>query len=203
MRVTYLDLDITSAELAESPRIAAVIDRMIRTREESEQIWVRSSSDIDPVSSDLADVALEEPTPTDPIPGVSPDGQAAVQKLLDENPAGELFRAFLAEVTTWPGVAVHGIKLRGSDDTAPRDFTRYLRLRRSGSQLGGFAYGWPVDGSVNMRLNYDTDAELHDLAPAASRTSTGHREYRVWIKIEDEATLEQTITLARIAYDLT
>lgn len=203
MRITYLDLDITSAELQESPRISAVIDRMIRSREESQHMpWV-GRSEADSVSRNLVDVDLGERTPTDPIPGVSPDGQAAVQKLLDENPSGALFRAFLAEVTTWPDVALHGIKLRGSDNTAPRDFSRYLRLRRSGSQLGGFAYGWPVDGSVNMRLKYDTDAELHELAPAASRTNAGHREYRVWIKIEDEATLEQAVTLARVAYDLT
>ena len=203
MRITYLDLDITSAELAESPRIAAAIDRMIRTREVGQQVpWV-GSPDVDPISSDLADVDLEEPAPTDPIPGVSPDGQVAVQKLLDANPSGAFFRGFLAEVTTWPDVALHGIKLRGSDDAAPRDFSRYLRLRRSGSQLGGFAYGWPVDGSINMRLKYDTDAELQDLAPAASRTNGGHREYRVWIKIEDEATLEQAVALAHVAYDLT
>lgn len=203
MRVTYLDIDITAAELADSPRIEAVIDRMIRTREDSEQNAGLGSSRIDPASSDLSDIDPEEPTHRDLIPGVSPDGQVTVQNQLDKNPAGEFFRAFLAEITTWPEVAVHGIKLRGSDDSASRDFSRYLRLRRSGSQLGGFAYCWASDGSVNLRLNYETDAELHNLAPAAWRTEAGHREYRVHIKIDDETTLAQAITLAAAAYDLT
>jgi hypothetical protein len=54
-----------------------------------------------------------------------------------------------------------------------------------------------------VRLTFDSEEELHAIAPNAGRTFTGHRAYRVLIRIADDETLKQALTLARMAYDRT
>lgn len=137
------------------------------------------------------------------VPGVASAGQATVRAQLAANPAAECFVRFLAEASSWPDVAVHGVKPKGSQAGAPLDYTRYLRLRRTGSQLGGFAYVYATDGHVNFRLAYDSEEELHTIAPNAWQPTTGHRAYRVSIRISDQSTLDQALRLARAAYERT
>jgi hypothetical protein len=59
------------------------------------------------------------------------------------------------------------------------------------SSFGGFAYVYAVDGTVNLRLAYDTDEELATVAPDAWRLHAGHREYRVNVNITDDETHNQ------------
>lgn len=137
------------------------------------------------------------------VPGVAAAGQATVKAQLAANPAAEYFVRFLAEASGWPDVAVHGVKPKGSQAGAPLDYTRYLRLRRTGSQLGGFAYVYAADGRVNFRLAFESEEELHSVAPNAWQPTTGHREYRVSIRISDQDTLDQALQLAHTAYERT
>lgn len=140
---------------------------------------------------------------TDNVPGVASAGQATVKAQLATNPAAEYFMRFLTEASGWPDVAVHGVKPKGSQAGAPLDYTRYLRLRRTGSQLGGFAYVYAADGHVNFRLAFESEEELRSIAPDAWQPTTGHRAYRVSIRISDESTLDQALRLARVAYERT
>lgn len=135
------------------------------------------------------------------VPGVPEEGQVTVKAQLANNPASEHFRRFLAETSNWPNVVVHGIKPKGSQSGAPIDFTRYLRIRRHGSRFGGFVYTYPIDGHVNFRLTFETDEELHDVAPDAWRSTKGHHQYRASIRIVDDSTLDQALQLARRAYE--
>ncbi|NUK85840.1 hypothetical protein [Streptomyces lunaelactis] len=48
------------------------------------------------------------------------------------------------------------------------DYGSYLRLRRQGSQMGGFAYVHAETGLVNLRLQL-TEAELNDLGASHAR----------------------------------
>ncbi|MCU1601369.1 MAG: hypothetical protein JWO22_2078 [Frankiales bacterium] len=137
------------------------------------------------------------------IPGVAAEGQATLLDLLARNPAGDLFVRFLAETTSWPAAGAHGIKRKSAPAGSPLDSSRYLRLRKQGSQLGGFAYVFAADGLVNVRLRFDSDEELKTVASRAGRIHKGHPEYRVNIRITDEDSLIQAIDLARRAYDLT
>ncbi len=154
---------------------------------------------------DDADAETTPPPANEPgaIPGVPADGQAAVRRQLNSNRGANHFVKFLESTVSWTGVRLHGKKNRGMAEDDPRDYTDYLRLRRQGSNFGGFAYVYPDIGVVLLRLRYDTDEELHDIAPDAWRLSSGHRQYRVKITILDQVTLEQALQLARIAYDAT
>jgi hypothetical protein len=137
------------------------------------------------------------------LPGVPEEGQRTVQAQLANNPAAEYFRRFLAETAAWSNVVVHGIKPKGTQSGAPIDFTRYLRIRRHGSRFGGFVYTYPVDGHVNFRLAFESDEELHGIAPDAWRSTKGHHQYRTSIRILDEETLRQALELAKMAYKRT
>lgn len=134
------------------------------------------------------------------VPGVDPAGQGVVKEQLATNPAAEYFLRFLAEASGWPDVVVHGVKPKGRQAGAPLDYTRYLRLRRAGSQLGGFAYVYAADGRVNFRLAFESTDELQSTAPDAWQPTTGHRAYRVSIRISNQSTLDQALKLAREAY---
>jgi hypothetical protein len=123
--------------------------------------------------------------------------------LLNKNPAGDHFVQFLAATTSWPHVKVHGIKPKAHVTGTPLDYSRYLRVRKQGSQYGGFAYGHPATGYVLVRLNFVTDDDKNSVAPDALLTPQGHREYGVAITITDDSTLKQAIELARMAYDRT
>lgn len=76
-------------------------------------------------------------------------------------------------------------------------------MRKFGSQYGAFAYTYPVDGLVHLRLNFASEAELKAVAPGAWLTPKGHRAYGVAIRIVDDATLKEALELARLAYDAT
>ncbi|MFJ4189461.1 hypothetical protein [Kitasatospora sp. NPDC089509] len=139
-----------------------------------------------------------------PIPGLAAEGQAEVKKLLTRNPAAEQFISFLKRTTSWPNATLHGVKRKTHQEGEPLDYSDYLRLRRQGSQLGGFAYVYADTGVVNLRLNYDSDAGiLHSFAPDAYIVPKGHRAYRVSVQITDESTLRQALELAEMAYKLT
>ena len=159
----------------------------------------------DAAAQQVAAEAAETPAPSTPdaVPGLAAEGQEVVRGLLDRNPAGELFVRFLAEATTWPSVKVHGIKPKGHTAGTPLDYSRYLRLRKQGSQFGGFACAYPANGYIHLRLNFSSEVERNAVAPDANLTPQGHREYGVEIYIRDESTLKQAVELAQRAYDLT
>lgn len=137
------------------------------------------------------------------IPGVADEGQETVRQLLSRSPASDLFVRFLAETTSWENVGVYGIKRKNAPADAPLDYTRYLRLRRQGSQFGGFAYAYAEHSTINLRLNHSKQ-QLDDLGIGTARTlTTGHREYRVSVDLKDEASLSDALKLAKIAYDAT
>lgn len=204
MKVTVFEFEGTPEELQDSPLLSALFDRF------SERAVQATRVDIDPDADDAAAEAADAeaasaPAPPGPdtIPGVPLDGQVEVEAQLDKNAADDLFREFLAETSSWASVKVIGIKLRRSPAGAPLDYTRYLRVRKVGSQLGAFAYVTPSNGLIEPRLNFGTDNELHAIAPEARRHDKGHLEYRVVIDIVDRKTLEQALKLARLAYDRT
>jgi hypothetical protein len=137
------------------------------------------------------------------IPGVADEGQDAVRALLRRSPAPALFVRFLAAATGWDNVGVHGIKRKGAEAGDPLDYSRYLRLRRQGSQLGGFAYIYAEYSTINLRLNYG-EAQLDELGITTARTlTTGHREYRVNVDLTDETSLADALQLAELAYNAT
>ncbi|MBB4796281.1 hypothetical protein BJY54_006985 [Streptomyces nodosus] len=143
-------------------------------------------------------------TPSARIPGVAEEGQETVRDLLARSPAPELFVRFLEETTRWDNVVVHGIKRKNAQSGAPLDYGRYLRLRKQGSQFGGFAYVYPECSSINLRLNY-TDERLKSLGITNARTlHTGHPEYRVSFDLTGgEPSLTDALRLAELAYNAT
>jgi hypothetical protein len=150
-------------------------------------------------------VAQREPDVVLParIPGVADEGQETVRQLLSRSPASDLFVRFLEETTSWENVGVYGIKRKSAPADAPLDYTRYLRLRRQGSQFGGFAYAYAEHSAINLRLNYSKQ-QLDELGIRTARTlTTGHREYRVSVDLKDEASLADALQLAKLAYDAT
>lgn len=205
MRVKFnFKFEGTEDELRESPGLAALMEGL--------STWATRAPDAtfdpdaDDAAAEMADAeAATPPAATGPgtIPGVPVDGQDAVRAQLDENRASELFERFLAETATWPSAKVVGIKPRRSPVGSPLDYSRYLRIRKEGSQLGAFVYVNPASGLVEPRLHYATDAELHAVAPRAERHDKSHPAYRVNIYIVDEETLDQALSLARLAYDRT
>lgn len=208
MKLTVLEFDGTPAEFNANPAIAALFTRLSDTA--VQVVTYPSPAGIDPDADDATAEAVDAeaaaaapPTGPGAVPGVAGDGQAAVREQLAKNAAADLFEQFLAQTTSWSNVIVPGIKIKGSAPGTPLDYSRYLRVRRSGSQLGAFAYVWPADGTINLRLSYETDDELAAIAPDAHRTFTGHRAYRVTVRIVDQATLDQALELARLAYDRT
>ncbi|MEV5358594.1 hypothetical protein [Streptomyces sp. NPDC052693] len=137
------------------------------------------------------------------IPGVADEGQEAVRQLLGRSPAPGLFIRFLEETTRWDNVGVYGIKRKNALPDAPLDYSRYLRLRRQGSQFGGFAYVYAEYSTINLRLNYNQQ-QLDELGIKSARTlTTGHREYRVSVDLTDEASLADALQLAELAYNAT
>ena len=196
MRLKHIEIEASPDELQSSPTLRELLATLAcRSRASTE-------SD-DDLEAAVAEGAVAADTAAEEVSGVAPEGRATVQTQLERNPAAQHFRRFLTEATSWPNAAVHGIKPKGSPAGTPLDYHRYLRIRRTGSQVGGFAYVWAVDGRVNPRLAFDSDDELHAIAPDAWRTHTGHRAYRVSIRIIDQSTLDQAIKLARTAYDQT
>ncbi|MER5733743.1 hypothetical protein ABT084_36340 [Streptomyces sp. NPDC002138] len=138
------------------------------------------------------------------IPGVAVEGQETVRALLRGNPAAVRFVEFLAEATSWPDAKVHGIRRQRAEPESALDYGDYLRVRRQGSPKGAFAYVYAHNGVINLRLPYNTDDELLGrLAPAAYRLEGGNHEYRISVQIVDEATRDQAIQLAKVAYDRT
>ncbi|MFD6311999.1 hypothetical protein ACIGCZ_17350 [Streptomyces nigra] len=135
------------------------------------------------------------------VPGVAEEGQSAVKAQLAFNPAVQQFLDFMAEATSWEGVGVHGIKRKTWQEGDPLDYTGYLRLRRRGSQYGGFVYAFPSTGLINSRLQYSD--EIGRLAPNAYPLTKGNYQYRVNIQIHDESTLKQALALAEVAYSAT
>ena len=137
------------------------------------------------------------------IPGVPEEGQDTVRTLLLRSPAPYLFVRFLDETTRWDNVGVHGIKRKGTQPGDPLDYSRYLRLRKQGSQKGGFAYVYAEHSTVNLRLNHTPD-QLNKLGATTARTlTTGHPEYRVSVDLTDETSLAEALRLAELAYDAT
>ncbi|MFE2746229.1 hypothetical protein ACFXKX_18100 [Streptomyces scopuliridis] len=143
------------------------------------------------------------PSSTSRVPGVAEEGQEAVRALLRRSPAPELFVRFMAEATQWENVGVHGIKLKGAGLGDPLDYSRYLRLRKQGSQLGGFAYVYAQYSTINLRLSYG-QKQLDELGIARARIlTTGHREYRISVDLTDELSLREALRLAELAYNAT
>ncbi|MFD7513089.1 hypothetical protein ACFV5N_27650 [Streptomyces sp. NPDC059853] len=137
------------------------------------------------------------------IPGVADEGQETVRQLLVRSPAPGLFVRFLKEASRWDKVGVYGIKRKNALTDAPLDYSRYLRLRRQGSQFGGFAYVYPEYSTINLRLNY-SQRQLDELGTKSARTlTTGHREYRVSVDLTDEPSLADALQLAELAYNAT
>lgn len=202
MMVTVFEFEGTPEELGESPVLSNLFDRLSQRAVQATSVDIDSDAD-DAETAYAEAAAAPAPDGPDTIPGVPLDGQAEVKTQLAKNSADNLFRKFLAETSSWSSVKVFGIKPRRSPVGAQLDYTRYLRVRKVGSQLGAFAYATPSSGLIELRLNFATDDELHALAPEARRTFKGHREYRVVIEIVDRSTLEQALKLARLAYDRT
>lgn len=214
MKITLIELDGDVNEIDSSTVVSELLARRFKTPDTDPDTHADPAVPADVVQADdaaagaAAQEAEAETADTwdyspNVVPGVAAEGQDTVRRLLDGNPAGDLFVRFLAETTSWPSVRVHGIKRRGAQAGEALDYSRYLRLRKHGSQYGGFAYVYAVSGEVNPRRAYDTDEDLAELAPDAWRLETGHREYRVAIRIEDESTLQQALDLARDAYHAT
>jgi hypothetical protein len=209
MKIRSFEIEATREELDSSSILAELLARLTSPAGTGDtKPGTVSAKDIeadDAAAQQAAAEAAETPAPSmpDAVPGVPTEGQEVVRGLLDRNPTGDLFVRFLAEATTWPSVLVHGIKPKGHTAGTPLDYSRYLRLRKQGSQFGGFAYAYPANGYIHLRLNFASEDEKNAAAPNATLTPQGHREYGVEIYIRDESTLRQAIELAQRAYDRT
>lgn len=193
MRVTYIFFEGTPEEFAETP-----LATLAQT----------AAMDPDLVQTLPASTVARAPEATSPdkddafVHGVPADGQDAVQRQLRRNPAADFVRGFITVASAWRDVRVHGKKRRGAHATDSHDFTDYLRIRRTGSPVGGFAYIWPDSGVVLLRLPR-LDDQSRDIAPDAVETTAGHLKYRVKITIVDDNTRAQAIALALLAYEAT
>ncbi len=123
----------------------------------------------------LAVLAGRSVSAASPLPGVPDEGQEAVRALLRRSPAPDLFVRFLDEATRWENVQVHGIKRQNSQPGASLDYSRYLGLRRQGSQFGGFAYVYAENSRITLRLHRTRD-QLDAIGATRARTRvTAHR----------------------------
>ncbi len=113
------------------------------------------------------------------------------------------FVRFLEETTQWDNVGVYGIKRKNALPDAPLDYSRYLRLRRQGSNFGGFAYVYAEYSTINLRLNYSQQQRDELGINSARILTTGHREYRVSVDLTDETSLADALQLAEHAYNAT
>ncbi|MFD3566015.1 hypothetical protein [Streptomyces sp. NPDC058667] len=188
MRVTVFQFEGTPEELDTCQAL-----RELTQSQEGSASVVHNSSPADPAGKSLPSL----------IPGVPDEGQDTVRALLRHSPAPELFVRFLAVTAGWENVFVYGIKRKEAPAGAPLDYSRYLRLRKQGSQKGGFAYVYPERNSINLRLNH-TARQLEELGTTAARTlTTGYPEYRVSVDLTDERSLNDALRLAELAYNAT
>jgi hypothetical protein len=195
VKLTYVSIEGTPQELDASEVVRALVLQQsgpVGTVRRSPRVVV------DPESDDEFDFGwLVEGD----VPGVAEEGQAEVKTQLAFNPAAQQFLDFMTEATSWENVAVHGIKRKAWQEGDPLDYTGYLRLRRTGSQYGGFVYAFASTGVINFRLRYSD--EIAELAPDAYPLTKGNHQYRVNIQIRDESTLKQALALSEMAYDAT
>lgn len=196
MKVRHFEIEVTVDEIESSALLARLLTAAMG-------LGTLGDEDPEEIFGTKNEGATRDSVKGEDLPGVPEEGQRTVQAQLANNPAAAHFRRFLAETSAWPNVVVHGIKPKGTQSGAPIDFTRYLRIRRHGSRFGGFVYTYPIDGHVNFRLAFETDEELHSIAPDAWRSTKGHHQYRTSIRILDEETLRQALELAGIAYKRT
>ncbi|MFE3476239.1 hypothetical protein ACFXOI_32285 [Streptomyces bacillaris] len=188
--------------------IDAVLARASQVNDEDNTTLNRLTNELNEPTAEVvqdnpADLAGRSVSAASPLPGVPDEGQEAVRALLRRSPAPDLFVRFLAEATRWENVQVHGIKRQNAKPGAPLDYSGYLRLRRQGSQFGGFAYVYAEHSSINLRLHH-TREQLDAIGATRARTrNTGHRAYRVSIDLTDKTSLTQAIHLATLAYDAT
>lgn len=210
MKINVISIEATPEEVDASTVLSKAFARLTGqpatdVRDHPQTVPAEDVDADDAAADRAAAEAAETPAPATPdaIPGVASEGQTTVHRLLEKNPASELFVEFVAETSSWPHVGVHGIKPKGHLPGTALDYSRYLRLRKHGSHFGGFAYAYAVDGLINLRLAFESDEELREIAPDAVRLHKGHREYRVNIRVSDESKLKQALELARMAYDAT
>ncbi|MFF7722574.1 hypothetical protein ACFZDB_24870 [Streptomyces luteogriseus] len=195
MKLTYLRFEGTPEELDASEVVRELVQQLpgtVDTARPTPRVVA------DPDSDDVVDFGWQV---EGDVPGVADEGQETVKAQLAFNPAAQQFIDFMAEAGSWESVGVHGIKRKTWQEGDPLDYSGYLRLRRKGSQFGGFAYAFASTGVVNFRLQHSD--EIAELAPNAYPLATGHRRYRVSIQIRDETTLKQALALAELAYDAT
>ncbi|MGX5209422.1 hypothetical protein ACWKT3_12060 [Streptomyces violaceus] len=195
MKFTYVCVEGTPQELDASEVVRQLVQQpsgAVDTVRRTPRVVV------DPESDDEVDFGwLVEGD----VPGVAEEGQSTVKAQLAFNPAAQQFLDFMAEATSWENVGVHGIKRKAWQEGDPLDYTGYLRLRRQGSQYGGFVYAFASTGVINFRLQYSD--EIAELAPDAYSLSKGNPQYRVNVQIHDESALKQALALAELAYDAT
>ena len=195
MKLTYVCFEGTPQELDASE----VVRELFRQQSGTADTVCRTPRVVaDPDSDDEFDFGwLVEGD----VPGVAEEGQSTVKAQLAFNPAAQQFLDFMMEATSWESVGVHGIKRKTWQEGDPLDYTGYLRLRRKGSQYGGFVYAFPSTGVINFRLQHSD--EIAELAPDAYPLTKGNHQYRVNIQVHDENTLKQALALAERAYDAT
>ena len=195
MKLTYVCFEGTPQELDASE----VVRELFRQQSGTADTVCRTPRVVaDPDSDDEFDFGwLVEGD----VPGVAEEGQSTVKAQLAFNPAAQQFLDFMMEATSWESVGVHGIKRKTWQEGDPLDYTGYLRLRRKGSQYGGFVYAFPSTGVINFRLQHSD--EIAELAPDAYPLTKGNHQYRVNIQVHDESTLKQALALAERAYDAT
>jgi hypothetical protein len=193
MKISILEVEATPAELEAAPAVLAALQRLGSSPRAIAIARDETSSDVPR--------APAVPRGDQYVPGVADEGQDVVRALLLRNPAAERFRDFLGETTSWPKVAAFGVKRKSRRPSDPLDYSDYLRLRKQGSSVGGFAYTWPESGRITFRLKL-TDDELSAVATSARTVQAGHREYRVVIDLRHD-NLDEALALARRAYELT
>lgn len=109
MKLKHIEIEATIEELENSPVLAELLAGLARPT----GLQYDEAESLDEEGAEFPDI--DGPN----VPGVPTDGQPAVKAQLAGNPAAEYFRRFLAEASSWPKVAVHGIKPKGSKAGAP------------------------------------------------------------------------------------
>ncbi|MBW3359332.1 hypothetical protein AB0F05_36525 [Streptomyces microflavus] len=108
--------------------IDAVPARATAVNDEDNTTFNRLSSELnEPAAGVVQDNPPDNPevlagrsvSAASPPPGVPDEGQEAVRALLRRSPTPDLFLRFLAEVTRWENVQVHGIERQNAKPGAP------------------------------------------------------------------------------------
>lgn len=121
-----------------------------------------------------------------------------IRELLDaQMPLGkprQIIADFIREVLGWGDVEAR----RGQSTKRADGMTRYVRIHRRGSNLGGFAYVYPRSLKVTLRLSSSTATGVQH---ARVRNVDSRNPYKLAVPLTSESAKADALALAKQAYE--